>query len=337
MDTKMEAKEEKKRNLTVSVSPHIRHEDSTRMLMLDVIIGLVPAMVAAVYFFGWRALCVLLLSVASCMFFEWGYRKALKKDQTISDCSAVVTGILLALICPVTVSYWIVVIGAFFAIVVVKQLYGGIGKNFLNPALAARAFLFSWPVVMTTWVAPGTAVSILGSNADAVTSATPLSYMAAGTLPVQNLMQLLMGNTGGCMGETSALLILMGGCYLMVRKVISYRIPLTFLGTVAVLTFLFPQGNDNLTWMLSQLLSGGLMLGAFFMATDYVTSPVTKRGQVIFGVGCGALTVFIRYFGSYAEGVSYSILIMGACVFLLDKVGRPRRFGVVKTKKGGDN
>ena len=330
----MDVKE--KRNLTVSVSPHIRHEDSTRLLMLDVVIGLVPAMVASVYFFGWRALCVLLVSVASCIFFEWGYRKVMKKDSTISDCSAVVTGVLIALICPVTVPYWMLVIGAFFAIVVVKQLYGGIGCNFLNPALAARAFLFSWPVAMTTWVAPGTAVHILSSNADAITSATPLSFMASGQLPPHSLLELLMGNTAGSMGETSALLILVGGIYLLVRKVINYRIPVSFLGTVAVLTLLFPRGNDNIQWMCSQLLSGGLMLGAFFMATDYVTSPVTKWGQVVFGIGCGALTVFIRYFGSYAEGVTYSILIMNACVFLLDKVGMPRRFGVVKEKKGGE-
>ena len=322
-------------NLTVSVSPHVRHEDSTRSLMVDVIIGLVPAMVAAVYFFGWRALCTLLVSVAACVFFEWAYRRLLKKDATIGDCSAVVTGVLLALVCPVTIPYWILIIGAFFAIVVVKQLYGGIGKNFMNPALAARAFLFSWPVVMTTWAAPGTAVSLFGSNADVVTTATPLSYMASGSLPAQSIMEMLMGNIGGSMGETSALLLLLGGVYLLVRKVISFRIPVAYLGTVAVLAFLFPMGNARGAWMLSQLLSGGLMLGAFFMATDYVTSPVTKWGQVLFGIGCGALTIFIRYFGSYAEGVSYAILIMNACVFLLDKVGMPRRFGVVKEKKGG--
>ncbi len=327
--------EQEKLNLTVSVSPHIRHEDSTRSLMLDVVIGLVPAMVASVYFFGWRALCVLLVSVASCVFFEWAYRRLMKKDSTIDDCSAIVTGVLLALVCPVTIPYWIIIIGAFFAIVVVKQLYGGIGRNFLNPALAARAFLFSWPVVMTTWVAPGTSLNLLSSNVDVVTSATPLSYLSSGQLPANSLLELLMGNVGGSMGETSALLLLAGGIYLLARKVISYRIPLSFLGTVAVLTFLFPQGNSNIRWMLCELLSGGLMLGAFFMATDYATSPVTKWGQVVYGIGCGALTVFIRYFGSYAEGVSYAILIMNACVFLLDKVGMPRRFGVTKAKKGG--
>ena len=325
--------ENEKLNLTVSVSPHVRHEDSTRTLMLDVVIGLVPAMVASVYFFGWRALCVLLVSVIASVFFEWGYRKLLKKDCTVADCSAVVTGVLIALICPVTIPYWILIIGDFFAIVVVKQLYGGIGRNVLNPALAARAFLFSWPVVMTTWAAPGTAISLFGSNADVITCATPLSYMAGGQLPANSLMELLMGNTGGSMGETSALLILLGGIYLLARKVISYRIPVAFLGTVAVLTFLFPRGNERLPWMLYQLLSGGLMMGAFFMANDYSTSPATKKGDLLYGFGCGALTVFIRYFGSYAEGVSFAILIMNLLVWSIDKWTLPRRFGVTKEAK----
>lgn len=322
-------------DFTLTVSPHVRADEDTRSIMLDVVIGLVPAMVAAVYFFGVRALCVLAVSVASCVFFEWGYRKVLKKDCTIGDCSAVVTGVLLALVCPVTIPYWTIIIGAFFAIVIVKQLFGGIGQNFMNPALAARAFLFSWPVLMTTWVVPGAALSLIGSNADAVTAATPLSYMASGSLPAQSVLSLFTGNVGGSMGETSAILLLLGGIYLIVRKVISYRIPVAFLGTIAVLTFLFPQGNDRLTWMLCQLFGGGAMLGAFFMATDYATTPVTKWGQVIFGIGCGAITVFIRYFGSYAEGVSYAILIMNTTVFLLDKVGRPKRFGVVKEKAAG--
>ena len=306
--------------------------------MLDVVIGLVPAMVAAIYFFGLRALCVLLVSVAACVFFEWGYRKLLKKDCTIGDCSAVVTGVLLALVCPVTIGYWQIIIGAFFAIVIVKQLFGGIGKNFMNPALAARAFMFSWPTAMATWVVPGTALAIIGSNTDAVTAATPLSYMASGSLPSQSILSMFIGNIGGSMGETSAILLLLGGIYLIARKVISPRIPVAFLGTMAVIAFLFPQGNARITWTLAQLFSGGAMIGAFFMATDYSTTPVTKAGQIIFGIGCGAITMFIRYFGSYAEGVSYAILIMNTTVVLLDKVGRPRRFGVVKEKKakGGE-
>jgi electron transport complex protein RnfD len=257
----------------------------------------------------------------------------MKKDCTVGDCSAVVTGILLALVCPATIPYWTIIIGDFFAIVVVKQLFGGIGCNFMNPALAGRAFLFSYPVIMTTWTKVGTSLSIFGSNADAVTSATPMSYLHQGLLPTDSLLDVLVGNVGGSMGETSAVLLLAGLIYLLVRKVISIRIPLAYVGTVAVLAFLFPQGNDRLVWTAYQVLSGGLLLGASFMATDYATSPVTKLGQVIYGIGCGVITIAIRYFGSYAEGVSYAILIMNVTVFLLDKVGVPKRFGYVKPKK----
>jgi electron transport complex protein RnfD len=326
--------EEKKYNLTVSVSPHIHAPDSTRSIMLDVIIALMPALIGSIYFFGLRALVVCAVSVGACIFFEWGYRKLMKKDITIGDLSAVVTGLLLAFVCPVTIPYWALIIGDFFAIIVVKQLFGGIGQNFMNPALAARAFLFSWPVLMTTWVAPGTALSILGSNVDAVTAATPLASLKSGVLPSVSMFRMYVGSIGGCLGETSTVLLLLGGVYLYMRDVISARIPVAFLGTVAVLTFLFPQGgNDRVSWMLYELCSGGLVLGAVFMATDYTTSPVTKAGQVVYGIGCGLLTVFIRYFGSYAEGVSYAILIMNVCVGFLDRVGVPKRFGLVKEKK----
>ena len=302
---------EEKLSPVLSSSPHIKAEDGTKSVMLDVIIALLPALFVSIYYFGWRSLCVVIVSVAACTFFEWAYRRLLKKSSSLGDLSAVVTGILLAFCLPVTVPYWVVVIGGFFAIVIVKQLFGGLGKNFINPALAARAFLLSWPVIMTTWAAPGAAVSIFGSNADVVTCATPLSFLHSGTLPSESLMQLFVGNCGGSLGETCAAALLLGGIYLLIRRVISPRIPVAFIGTVAVLTFIFPQnGADRLTWMLCQLLSGGLMLGAIFMATDYVTTPVTKKGQWLFGVGCGLITVFIRYFGSYAEGVSYSILIM---------------------------
>ncbi len=322
-------------NLTVSVSPHIHSAESTRSIMLDVIIALVPALIGAVFFFGVRALTVVLVSVCACVFFEWGYRKLMKKDQTIGDLSAVVTGILLAYVCPVSIPYWALIIGDFFAIIVVKQLFGGIGQNFMNPALAARAFLFSWPVLMTTWTAPGASLSILGSNLDAVTAATPLASLKAGILPDASMFDLYVGSIGGCLGETSAVLLMLGGVYLYMRDVISLQIPAAYLGTVALLTFLFPQGgNDRVTWMLYELCSGGLILGAVFMATDYVTSPVTKLGQVVYGVGCGIITVLIRYFGSYAEGVSYAILIMNVCVGFLDRIGIPKRFGYVKPKKG---
>ncbi len=319
--------------LTLSCSPHVHSPDNTRSIMLDVVIALIPAMIGAVYFFGLRALMVMAVSVAACVIFEWLYRLLLKKDRTIGDCSAVVTGILLALVCPATIPYWTIIIGDFFAIVVVKQLFGGIGCNFLNPALAGRAFLFSNPVIMSTWTKVGTSLSVFGSNADAVTAATPMSYLHQGMLPKDSLLDCFIGSIGGSMGETSAILLLVGLIYLLVRKIISIRIPLAFVATVAVIAFLFPQGNDRLVWTGYQVLSGGLLLGAIFMATDYATSPVTVWGQVIYGIGCGVITMAIRYLGAYAEGVSYALLIMNVTVFLLDKVGMPRRFGAVKTKK----
>ncbi len=314
--------------LTISSSPHAHSPVTTPTIMRDVIIALLPALFGSVYFFGFRALLVTLVSVAACVFFEWGYRKLMRLDSTVYDCSAAVTGILLAFVCPVTVPYWVIIIGAFVAIVVVKQLFGGIGKNFMNPALLARAFLFSWPAVMSTWVIPGfeNAASIF-STADIVTGATPLAPMHQGQLPQAGLWDLFVGNVGGCLGETSAMLLLAGAVYLLIRKVITLRIPLSYLLTVAVIAFLFPQGNPRLLWTALQLCSGGLILGAFFMATDYVTTPVTKWGQVLFGIGCGVITMVIRYFGGYNEGVSFAILVMNACVPLLDKVGHPRRYG----------
>ena len=317
--------------LTISSSPHAHSPVTTQTIMRDVLIALAPALIGSVYFFGLRALMVTLISAAASVFFEWGYRKLMKLDDTTWDLSAVVTGVLLAFVCPVTIPYWTIILGDLFAIVLVKQLFGGIGKNFVNPALAGRAFMFSWPVLMSTWVKVGfkNAAGIF-STADIVTEATPLAAMHQGTLPAVSNVNLFIGNVGGCLGETSALLLLIGFVYLLVRKVISPRIPLAYLGTVAVLAFLFPLGNDRAAWTAAQLFGGGLMLGAIFMATDYVTSPVTKRGQALFGMGCGLLTIAIRYFGGYSEGVSYAILIMNCCVVLLDKVGRPVKFGAPK-------
>ena len=317
--------------LTISSSPHIHAPATTQTLMRDVLIALCPALVMAVYVFGFRALMLTLVSAAACVFFEWGYCTLIHRPVMIYDCSAIVTGVLLAFVCPVTIPYWTLILGDLFAIVLVKQLFGGLGKNILNPALAGRAFLFSWPVLMTRWVKPGfaNAVGIL-STADAVTAATPLASMHQGTLCTESLWQLFVGTVGGCLGETSALAILIGLAYMLVRKVITPRIPVAFLGTVAVLTFLFPQGNPRITWMAAQLLSGGVLLGACFMATDYVTSPLTKLGQILFGVGCGLLTVMIRYFGGYPEGVSYAILVMNCCVVLLDRIGRPVKFGALR-------
>ena len=314
--------------LTISSSPHAHSPLTTQVIMRDVLIALAPALAGSVYFFGFRALMVALISMAACVFFEWSYCKITKTHCKVYDMSAMVTGLLLAFVCPVTIPYWCIIIGDFFAIIVVKQLFGGIGRNIMNPALAARAFLFSWPVIMNTWVKVGfeNAAGIL-STADAVTAATPMASLHQKVLPAESVMDLFLGNVGGSMGETSALLLLIGFAYLLLRKVVTLRIPLSFIGTVTVLTLLFPQGNDRIMWCTSQVFGGGLMLGALFMATDFVTSPVTHLGQIIFGIGCGVLTVLIRYFGGYPEGVSFAILVMNACVVLLDRLGRPKKFG----------
>ena len=314
--------------LTISSSPHIHNKNTTKAIMADVLIALVPALIGAVYFFGLRALALVLVSVSACFLFEKLWCKLRKQNDKTYDLSACVTGVLLAFVCPPTIAYWQLIIGDFFAIIVVKMLFGGIGKNMFNPALAARAFMFSWPVAMSTWVKVGWENQAgLLSTVDIVTEATPLAAMHQGVLPQPSMWDMFLGNVGGCVGETSAVLLLAGLVYLVARNIISIRIPLSFIGTVAVLTFLFPQGNDRFAWMGAQVFSGGLMLGAIFMATDYVTSPITKLGQVVYGIGCGALTVMIRYFGSYNEGVSYAILVMNACVVLLDRIGRPTRYG----------
>lgn len=320
-------------NLTISSSPHAHSKNSTAVIMRDVCIALLPALAVAIYFFGWRVLAMTLISAGGCMLFEWGYRKAMKKDTTVGDWSAVVTGVLIVFVCPANLPYWMLLLGDFFAIVVVKQLFGGIGMNIVNPALAARAMMmFSWTSAMTS----GAYQASMPAALDGVSSATPMASLSAGVLPEAGLLDVLIGRIGGSVGEISAAALMLGGIYLLARRVITYRIPFAYLATVAVLTFLFPRGNDNLTWMLYQLLSGGLMLGAFFMATDYTTSPVTHAGQFCFGVGCGLLTVALRYFGAMPEGVSFAILIMNCCVGFFDKIGLPKRFGAVKEKKGGE-
>jgi len=317
--------------LTISSSPHVHSPVTTKTIMRDVLIALAPALIGSVYFFGFRALTVTAVSVLACFLFEKLWCKLMKQDDKTYDLSACVTGVLLAFVCPPTIAYWQIVLGALFAIILVKMLFGGIGRNIVNPALAGRAFMFSWPVAMSTWVKVGweNQASVLG-NADIVTAATPLAAMHQGQMPEATIAEMFFGNIGGCIGETSAFLLLIGFAYLLIRKVISARIPLAYIGTVAVLSFLFPMGNDRLAWMAAQLFGGGLMLGAIFMATDYVTSPITKLGQIIYAIGCGVLTIVIRYFGGYNEGVSYAILIMNACVVLLDRIGRPVKYGAPK-------
>ncbi len=331
--------------LIATSSPHIRGSERTQTIMRDVIIAMVPALAYAILNFGIRALAMTVVSVAGCMFFEWGYQKLMKKPVRIMDLSCVVTGMLLAFVCPVQIPYWMILIGDFFAIVVVKQLFGGIGKNFVNPALAGRAILLaSYAGAMTSWVDPAINKANLIGNVDIVTAATPLSYMK-GTDPAAiaesfaslketySVTNMFLGQIGGSMGEVSVLMLLLGGAYLIWRKVINWQTPVAYIATVAVLTFLFPRAGTSVEWMLYSIFGGGLMLGAFFMATDYATSPVTKKGQLIFGIGCGVFTVLIRYFGSYNEGVCYSIMVMNLFVALIDKNTKPTRFGVVKSDK----
>ena len=326
--------------LIATSNPHIRSNETTRSIMLDVIIAMLPALAFAIFNFGLRALTLTAVSVVGCVFWEWLYRKLMKKPQSIGDLSSVVTGMLLAFVCPVQMPYWMIIIGDFFAIVVVKQLFGGIGKNFINPALAGRAVLLaSYAGTMTSWVDPAVnKAAIIGSNADIVTTATPLAIMKTGDfaelLSAHSVGSMFVG-TGipGSLGEVSALALLIGGVYLIWRKVINWQTPVAYIATVAVLTFLFPKQGSGLEWMLYSIFGGGLFLGAFFMATDYATSPVTKKGQLIFGIGCGLFTVLIRYFGSYNEGVCYSIMVMNLFVALIDKYTKPTRFGVVKSDK----
>lgn len=326
--------------LIASSSPHIRSNENTRSIMLDVIIAMLPALGWGIFNFGMKALISTLVSVAGCLFFEWAYRKVLKKNCMIGDLSAVVTGMLLAFVCPVDLPWWMLLIGDFFAIVVVKQLYGGIGCNFLNPALAGRAALLaSYATAMTSWRAPG-------YGADVVSAATPLAIMKDGTAEVFTTLtqtysvgDMFFGRVGGSLGEVSALMLLIGGVYLLIRKVISWQIPVCYIATVAVISLIaVPAGATEVgmtavEYMCYQIFGGGLMLGAIFMATDYATSPVTKWGQAIFGIGCGLLTVFIRRFGSYPEGVCYSILIMNCTTWLLDKYIKPTIYGAPKKEK----
>ena len=311
-------------NLTVASSPHIRGNFSTRRIMLDVVLALLPALCVGVGVLGWRSLVVALISVAAAVGAEWLFSVLTKSRNTTIDGSAMVTGLLLAMTLPHTVPYWMVAVGSIFAIIVVKMLCGGLGQNIFNPALTARAFLMLiFPVGLTRYV-----------GVDGVSAATPLHHMVMPALPEQTLTQMFLGsiNRPGSIGELSALALLLGGVYLVARKVISARIPLAYLGTVAVLTLVFHKTDAPVDWMLYSLLSGGVMLGAIFMATDYATSPVTARGQIIYGIGCGGLTVVFRYFGLFPEGVTYAILLMNAFVWIIDRYTAPRRFGV---KKGG--
>ena len=322
-------------NLTVSAAPHIRGKDNTRRLMLDVLIALAPALIAAVYFYGERALVLTVISVAACVVCEALICLVMRRPVSVGDLSAVVTGVLLAFSVPHSCPYWALVAGDAFAIIVVKGLVGGLGQNVFNPALAGRAFMMLlWPSTITrygyTYVAP-----FEFGTADIVASSTPLQTMARSTLPDVSIFDMFLGNgVLGCIGEVCNLALLIGLAWLLYRKVISWRIPVSYLGAVAVLTLVFSKGDDALAWMLYSVLGGGVMLGAIFMATDYATSPTLPVAQLVYGIGCGVLTVVIRYFGIFPEGVTYAILIMNACAWAFDKAFPIRRFGVVKGGAG---
>ena len=310
--------------LTVSANPHIKGAVTTQRIMLDVIIALVPAGVASVVIFGWRSLLVIATCVLSAVISELICRKIMKRSNTISDLSAVVTGLLLAYNLPVSIPLWMAAIGSAVAIVVVKQMFGGLGHNFVNPALIGRIVLMnSFAAAMSHWTLP----VMYQSGADAITTATPLVQMSNGT--AVKYTDLLFGTTGGCLGETCVIALVVGGIYLVCRRVISPAIPLVYIGTTALLTFF--AGFDPL----AQTMSGGLMLGAIFMATDYATSPTTTLGKVIYAIGCGAITSFIRIFGSIPEGVSYSIIIMNIVTPHIDRLTRHKPFGSVNVKGEG--
>ena len=307
-------------NLTVASSPHIRGNFRTNRIMLDVVLALMPALAVGVWQFGFRALVVTLVCASAAIFSELLYSTLTKTRNTVVDGSALVTGVLLAMTLPHTVPYWQAALGSAFAILVVKCLCGGLGQNIFNPALAARAFLMLiWPVGLTRYV-----------GVDGVTAATPLHHMVMPALPEESILDMFLGNCPGSIGEISALALLIGGAYLVWRNVISVRIPAAYLGAVAVLTLVFSKTESPVDWMLYSLLSGGVMLGAIFMATDYATSPATPMGQVIYGALCGVLTVVFRYFGLFPEGVTYAILIMNACVWVIDRYTAMRRFGTGK-------
>ena len=316
-------------NLIVSSSPHIVTNMDTTKIMSMVILAMVPSLLVSTYVFGIRVLILTAVCIASAMFFEWAWNKLMKKQQTVGDLSAAVTGMLIAFNVPSGLPYWIAILGSFIAIVIVKQLYGGVGKNLVNPAITARIVLFiSFATEMTTWPLPN------ALKADAVTGPTPLGILAEGNaadLPGNMIM--FIGMHGGSMGEVSAIALLIGGLFLIWKKIISPIIPACFIGTVFVFAAVYyavTGTGDPLQMAIFHVLAGGVMLGAFFMATDYVTSPILPMGKVIFGVGCGLITMLIRLFGSYPEGVSFSILLMNVLCPLIDNFCQKRMYGGAK-------
>ena len=335
----------------VSSSPYIANKRTVRGIMLEVLLALAPAVVASVYFFGFYVLFLEVLSVGAAMGTEALFDLAMKREQTVKDCSAAVTGLLLALNVPATVPFYVPIIGSAFAILFVKMLFGGIGKNFANPAIAGRIFLLlAWAAAMTSFVRPivwskGEAFlyfrcilkgTVGLKEVAAFTTATPLASLRTGGAANAGILKMFLGGIGGSLGETSALAILIGGVYLIVRRIIDWRVPVTFIGTVALFALIFGASKGAIgDYLLPSLFGGGLFLGSFFMATDYSTTPNTKKGLVIFAFGCGIITSLIRFFGSYPEGVSFAILLMNIVTPYIDKAFKPHPFGYVR-KKGGE-
>ncbi|MCL2099454.1 MAG: RnfABCDGE type electron transport complex subunit D [Oscillospiraceae bacterium] len=310
-------------------APHIKHGETTALIMSRVLRALLPALIWAVFIFGGRVITLTVISVISCVTFEFAAQKMMRRPVRINDLSAVVTGVLLALTLPVNAPLWAPAAGGAFAVVIVKQLFGGIGKNIVNPAIAARIFLSLSFNFMSVFQDIGEAkLPVFEINPDASAGATPLAYLKEGMPPGSlGILDMFLGQHAGSIGEVSALLLLAGGIYLIIRKVITWHIPLSFIGVVALISFLFPRSADHIEFALSQVLTGGLILGAVFMASDYSTSPVNGTGKLIFGAGCGLITIFIRYFGVYPEGVSFAIMIMNFFVWYIDKITKPVRFG----------
>ena len=315
-------------NLRISTSPHLHSKNTVTVIMADVLIALVPAMAAAIYFFGVRSLMILCAAVVSCVASELVFEMITKRHRTLGDLSAVVTGVLLALNMPPNVPIYMVVIGSVFAIIIAKQIFGGIGKNFMNPALAGRCFmLIAWTGVMTAF-----SPTLRSGAFDAVTAATPLGIIKSGSgAALPSMLDAFLGNIPGCIGETSALALIIGFVYLLIRRVVTLRIPLAYIISFAVLTFLFGNNTTDMAqWQFTiyQIITGGLLLGAFFMATDYTTTPSTPLGMIIFGVGCGVLTFLIRRFGGYPEGVSFSIILMNIATPIIEAHTIPKSFGM---------
>lgn len=313
------------RRLTVTLPPHIRQKDSTSRVMGCVLLPLLCVIALSAYYYGGRVLVITAVSVLTCVISEWLYQRLTMKKCTVGDLSAVVTGVLLACTLPPSIPVWMPVVGGVFAIVFVKQIFGGIGRNFMNPALAARAFmLLSWPTSFTTWPAVHSDIPLF-SSVDMVSSATPLMALKEGARPAENLVQLLIGERGGSIGETAAIILIAGGLYLLVTKVITWHIPVAYIGSAALIAAIFPRvGFMPLgTYVLTEILSGGLLLAAIYMATDYSSSPVHPVGKIIFGIGCGVLTMFMRYKGSGPEAACFAVLVMNCFTWMIDRATAP--------------